>query len=104
MEEPTDQKEVVVVNNQTLPLGKVVVTSNLHSKLGEKMNCFLPKLINRHSQSDWGDICPEDKASNDYAAKNGGRVLSCYKLDGIEIWAITESDRSSTTFLLPEDY
>ena len=94
----------VVVNNQTLPLGKVVVTSNLQSKLGEKMDSLLPKLISRHSSSDWGDVCPEDAKSNDHAAANGGRVLSCYKLDDVEIWAITEWDRSVTTFLLPEDY
>jgi hypothetical protein len=31
--------------------------------------------------------------------------MSVYKVqDDLEIWAITEADRSSTTLLLPEDY
>jgi hypothetical protein len=34
-----------------------------------------------------------------------GRVFSAYELlDGTRIWIITETDRSVTTILLPEEY
>lgn len=59
----------------------------------------------RHAQSDWGEVCEEDKASNDEALIEGGRLLSAYRdRNGTRFWIITESDRSATTVLLPEDY
>ena len=63
-------------------------------------------LIARHMAGDWGDdMDEEDKAANDCAVKNGGRILSAYILsDGTRIWIITEADRSTTTLLLPEEY
>jgi hypothetical protein len=42
---------------------------------------------------------------NEDALKEGDRILSHYKLDdGRRIYIITESDRSSTCVLLPEEY
>lgn len=58
----------------------------------------------RHLNADWGDLGPEDKASNDEALRNGGRLLSSYKLNGKKMWIITEADHSVTTILLPEEY
>jgi hypothetical protein len=46
-----------------------------------------------------------DRKANDYALEHGLRVLSAYHLGtGVKIWIITESDRSTTTTLLPEEY
>ena len=61
-------------------------------------------LLSRHLVGDWGDVCDEDAFANDTAVTNGFRILSSYKVDGVKIWIITESDRSVTTFLLPEEY
>lgn len=59
----------------------------------------------RHLHGDWGELCDEDKATNDDALKHGARLLSAYRLrDNTRIWLITEWDRSVTTFLLPEEY
>ena len=58
----------------------------------------------RHVTGDWGDVCDEDKAANDYAATHDERVLSAYTVDGEKIWIITEHDRSVTTILFPEEY
>lgn len=59
----------------------------------------------RHAIGDWGDLCDEDKASNDEAVVDDLRILSAYKLcDGTRIWIVTEADRSATTILLPEEY
>jgi hypothetical protein len=61
--------------------------------------------IRRHSSGDWGDVPADDAASNDAAVKDGERIQSVYHLStGVEIWIITEADRSVTTILLPEDY
>lgn len=65
----------------------------------------LTEALNRHLRGDWGDLCDEDKATNDYSFRQGGRLVSEYQTkDKIRFWIITEADRSLTTFLLPEDY
>jgi hypothetical protein len=61
--------------------------------------------IARHAGGDWGDLCPEDKQSNDDALSEGSRLFSAYHNDdGRKFWIITEADRSTTTVLLPEEY
>jgi hypothetical protein len=76
-------------------------------------------LLSRHLQGDWGDLCDEDRAENDFAAARRLRILSCYRLVDVErlaatpvekrsflptIWIITEADRSITTLLRPDEY
>lgn len=62
-------------------------------------------LVARHHRGDWGSIDPEDAGLNDEALRTGGRLMSVYPLPTGEIvWIITETDRSATTLLLPEDY
>jgi len=59
----------------------------------------------RHLNGDWGDLCAEDKAENELSLKQGFRLLSAYEKEGLpKIWVITESDRSATTVLFPDDY
>ena len=42
---------------------------------------------------------------NQLSLTKGFRILSAYNTSqDIRVWVITESDRSSTTVLLPEDY
>lgn len=65
---------------------------------------WIDSCLERHFHKDWGDLCDEDKKTNDDAVENGGRVLSCYTLRGDKMWVITEADRSQTTCLLPEEY
>lgn len=60
--------------------------------------------IMRHATGDWGNVCHQDKASNDYALDHGERLLSAYESGGTKFWIITESDRSATTILLPDEY
>ena len=62
-------------------------------------------LLLRHVNLDPGDLSPEDIRENELSLQNGWRILSAYRLsDGVRIWIITESDRSSTCLLLPEEY
>ena len=84
------------------PLGQTVITQGALAALTTK---DVVTAIRRHSSGDWGDVCPEDAELNDAALSNGSRLLSaCKSSDGTKFWVITESDRSVTTFLLPEEY
>jgi len=69
--------------------------------------------LRRHQSGDWGCICKDDRAINNAAVKDGSRILSAYPIDPSKpakgygdncLWIITEADRSTTTFLLPDEY
>jgi hypothetical protein len=86
------------------PLGKIFLTIGAREALeesGEQPFDFL----NRHQTGDWGIVSKEDAEENDLSVKEDFRILSAYKtaLD-VRIWCITETDRSSTTVLLPSEY
>jgi len=87
------------------PLGRVVIIAHCFETLVAHNLSFAEALV-RHADGDWGDLVAQDKALNDQALAAGtGRLFSAYELtDDVEIWIITESDRSCTTVLLPEDY
>ena len=62
-------------------------------------------LLTRHVTGDWGDLDDEDKKENELSLEKGYRLLSSYKLaTGEKLWIITESDRSVTTILRPNEY
>lgn len=83
-------------------LGFIVATPNaLETVNREDMQLALQ----RHARGEWGDCCPDDKAANEEALKDGTRLFSVYyDRQGNKFWIITEADRSSTTVLLPDDY
>ena len=82
--------------------GQIVATPGALS-LAEQGVDLLDYLI-RHVQGDWGDLCEEDKAENQFSIKNGYRIMSSYTTPYGKLWVITEADRSATTLLLPEEY
>jgi len=84
-------------------LGQVVATPGALQKL-EDSNTSPDELLGRHVCGDWGDLCAEDKALNDSAVTDAGRILSAYKLPNGKVWVITEWNRSVTTILTPEEY
>jgi hypothetical protein len=84
------------------PLGRTVVTTNAASVLADS---DIVAALSRHVRGDWGELDKHDRAANDRALVDGGRILSAYQSsNGIRFWIITEWDRSVTTVLLPEDY
>jgi hypothetical protein len=87
------------------PLGQVVATPGALEALeraGQSPDFFLQKHVSGH---DWGDVDTADQKANDEALREGGRLVSAYfTLKGEKLWVITESDRSSTTLLLPDEY
>ena len=68
--------------------------------------------LERHCLGDWGgeNACEETKQQNDEALeaeRNGNMIdslFSIYVIDGMEIFIITEIDRSVTTILFPDEY
>ena len=84
-------------------LGQVVSTPNA-LRFAEAENIDLLALLARHHQGDWGDVCEEDRESNEEALLMQLRILSSYNFSKYKIWIITEADRSVTTILLPSDY
>ncbi len=61
--------------------------------------------LSRHLAGDWGDVCDDDRVSNELALQGGERLFSVYKKEGLpKIWIITEWDRSVTNVLFPEEY
>lgn len=61
-------------------------------------------LLTRHASGDWGIVSKEDADENVLSVENGYRILSAYMVADRKIWVITEADRSTTTFLFPEEY
>ena len=66
---------------------------------------FATEYFHRHQCGDWGTVCEEDCRANEQALEAGARLISAYTLSsGVEIWIVTEADRSATTVTLPEEY
>jgi len=98
---------------EELKLGELVATCGIESEMEEAYGFrdFCMHCVLRHRALDWGDICDEDKQSNDWAVMNGERILSAYTIPRFycigyaqKIWIITERDRSVTTILFPHEY
>lgn len=87
---------------QLFSLGRVVATANALSKLDAGS---MAQAIRRHAAGDWGELDAHDRAANQAALRNAGRLLSVYRdRAGTRFYVVSESDRSATTLLLPEDY
>jgi hypothetical protein len=87
----------------TFELGRLLATPGALSALAD-VGLTPIDLLTRHRSGDWGDLGSDDKRANDYAVKNGERILSAYQIGGHRFYVITEWDRSVTTVLLAEEY
>ena len=100
-------------------LGQVVTTVGVGElyKRHKLFFGFINKCLQRHKNRDWGDTSEEDKISNNYALREGSRIISVYNIpfndflgcDRDKIWIITEAVgesgiRASTCILFPDEY
>ena len=84
------------------PLGRTVITPAAKDSLHPQDVQTCP---GRHAKGDWGELCEQDKGENAAALANGGRLFSVYHdRAAVKFFILTESDRSATTILLPEEY
>jgi hypothetical protein len=85
-------------------LGEIVATIGATSVIIDTVDD--PRVyLRRHITGDWGELCDDDKAENEYSVRHGFRILSRYSFsNGQPFYIITEADRSVTTILLPEEY
>ena len=80
-------------------LGETVITANALAQLQTE---DVHRALARHARGDWGDLDPEDAATNELSITEGFRLLSAYTdRHGVKFWIITEWDRSVTTVVLP---
>lgn len=85
-------------------LGQLVATPGALTAL-EKSGQSPMDFISRHVTGDWGDIPEEDRKENQLSLENGFRLMSSYRTTANDVlWVVTESSRSHTTLLLPNEY
>lgn len=93
---------ILLTATPMFPLGQIVMTPGIESNV---TLAGINKALNEYIRKDWGILCDEDKALNDQALKYGSRIFAKYTdFAGNDFYIITESDRSVTTILLPEEY
>ena len=88
-------------------IGQVVLTRNVNDMVAYEtpFYMFVAESMERHCRCDWGDLCEDDKKTNNKALEKGYRLLSAYEHPELpKIWIITEADRSVTTVLFPDEY
>ncbi len=80
--------------------GQLAVTNACMLAFHCSGDAIVPLLL-RHCMGDFGDICAEDRKLNEEAMKRGLRITSIYTLsNGTKVKVLTESSRTSTTFML----
>jgi hypothetical protein len=87
--------------------GQLVVTRGVNDLIAtnEEFAKHVLLSLKRHMAGDWGDVCDEDRVTNELALQHCERLFSVYKKDGMpKIWVISEWDRSVTTVLFPDEY
>jgi len=88
------------------PLGRIVWTRGVNDLVADNVVFakFVMDSLKRHAMGDWGNLCELDKKENDFSVDRELRLLSSYQHGDWKIWVITESDRSVTTILFPDEY
>jgi len=95
---------ISIVPQPRFALGQLVMTAGV-AELIRQGRINPSAYLRRHLTGDWGDLCDDDRRSNDAALKSGDRLLSSYQVaPDLKLWIITEWDRSVTTLLLPDEY
>ncbi|MCV2351990.1 hypothetical protein [Paucibacter sp. Y2R2-4] len=91
----------------------LIVATNAACNFFNRHGINAMEYLRLHVRGQWGDVPPEDARANDEAIKNGGRILSSYRMEGRTVWIITEAvteseaadnHRESTCLLFPSEY
>lgn len=105
---PTTQQEPLSMPAGLFTALRITATPGALEALGgptPEGAVMMRDLLNRHYSGDWAACDEHDRAVNQAALAEGGRLLSAFVLpSGTRVWMITEADRSQTTALLPSEY
>ena len=98
------EERVILAPPPLFPVGEIHFTPGARALFKRREeNPF--DYLHRHMIGDWSEMDPADWEENRLAVDKRLRVFSAYHLTtGEKFWIITEADRQSTTFLLPEEY
>ena len=98
--------QVYMRRNMKFPLGRVVWTRGVNDRVADDIVFakFVMDSLKRHANCDWGELSAVDKRENDFSVGKELRLLSSYQHGDWKIWIISESDRSTTTVLFPDEY
>ena len=100
----TSAKAETTAGAARFPLGNLYFTPGAIEALEESGQQPF-EFLRRHQSGDWGDLGREDKQENEFSVSRALRILSKYHTaKGEALYVITESDRSTTTILKPEEY
>ena len=87
------------------------MTRGINEKIASDLDFskFIVNSISRFKQADWGDLCDEDKAMNDYAIKHQNcRIVARYnhvnEVDNIYIMAWFHEDKMQVEILFCSEY
>lgn len=92
-----------------IPLGRTVTTPGVADVVGRHpwLLSALRVWLGKHARGECHHQSEDDRAANAAAIRDGDRVFTSWATgiaDAPIIWLITEADRSSTCFLLPQEY
>lgn len=100
----TSAKSETTAGAARFTLGRLFLTPGAIEALeesGQEPSEFLA----RHVRLERGELCDEDHRENLFSVDKPLRIFSAFKTAKDEkLWVITESDRSATTILMPEEY
>ena len=86
-------------------MGLLVITNGINDKLDSvRFSKEITVALHRFTNTDWGEMDPEDIEANNEALRTGERLFAAYQTSEGKIWIITEADRSATTILFPDEY
>ena len=92
-------------------LGKVVCTATLNNAMSENKQFAseVMSALQKYCNKDWGDLCEEDKAMNDYAMKHDNcRIVARYNhmndVNDIYIMAWRENGKVQVEILFCSEY
>lgn len=85
--------------------GQVVMTIGVDD-LDQQARLNPMPYLHRPLNGDWDDLDDYDRRQNDAALESGeDRLFSSYQVaPSLQLWIVTEWDRSLTTLLLPSEY
>jgi hypothetical protein len=103
MEQHNTQPLLLVVEQWAFPLGFVAVTRGAMEKLRPSE---IESALNRHARGDWGELCEQDRQTNERSLKTNGGVMSVHLAgeNRERFYVITDPGHTVTTVLLPEEY